>query len=130
MANNKAAAPSGANRRELLRQQQEAELKKAQRQRSVVLGIGILVLAVIAFALYWGVNTRAAQDQFNAELQHKLSHTEWNTGGCASWYLDAHGKNTTLWPRSTFAFRGLLAKFDRDAYRVATTTTDRELVTA
>ncbi len=63
MANNKAAAPSGANRRELLRQQQEAELKKAQRQRSVVLGIGILVLAVIAFAIYWGVNTRAAQDK-------------------------------------------------------------------
>ena len=26
------------------------------------------------------------------------SSTIWTTGGCASWYLDAHGNNTTLWP--------------------------------
>ncbi|MDQ3824706.1 MAG: hypothetical protein M3325_02785 [Actinomycetota bacterium] len=27
--------------------------------------------------------------------------TEWTTGGCARWYLDAHGHNTTVWPTFT-----------------------------
>ena len=41
----------------------------------------------------------------------------WTTGGCQSWYLDAHGRNTTLWPRSTVDFRRRLSSFDADAYR-------------
>ena len=41
--------------------------------------------------------TRAAQDQFNDELQSDLSTTVWNTGGCRSWYLDEHGVNRALW---------------------------------
>ena len=41
--------------------------------------------------------TRAAQDRFNDELQDDLSTTVWNTGGCQSWYLDAHGVNRSLW---------------------------------
>ncbi|MGZ4523746.1 MAG: flavin-containing monooxygenase [Mycobacteriaceae bacterium] len=41
--------------------------------------------------------TRAAQDRFNDELQHDLSTTVWNTGGCRSWYLDEHGVNRSLW---------------------------------
>ena len=40
----------------------------------------------------------------------------WNTGGCSSWYLDEHGKNTVIWPRTTFAFRQLLGRFDVAAY--------------
>ncbi len=55
---------------------------------------------------------------YNADIQRRMKRTVWTTGGCASWYLDAHGNNTTLWPRSTFAFRGETAKFDVDAYRV------------
>ena len=31
----------------------------------------------------------------------------WLAGGCASWYLDKHGHNTTLWPDFTFRFRKL-----------------------
>jgi hypothetical protein len=42
----------------------------------------------------------------------------WNTGGCASWYLDAHGRNTVLWPRTTFKFRELLRRFDVEQYVV------------
>ncbi len=53
---------------------------------------------------------------WNAELQHRMQKTVWSTGGCSSWYLDEHGRNTTLWPRSTFGFRELLSSFDRDAY--------------
>ena len=40
------------------------------------------------------------------------------TGGCTSWYIDTHGRNTTLWPRATFTFRRLLAEFDPEAYDV------------
>ena len=46
-----------------------------------------------------------------------MKRTVWSTGGCASWYLDAHGRNTTLWPRTTFTFRELLRSFDLDAVR-------------
>ncbi|HME46571.1 NAD(P)/FAD-dependent oxidoreductase [Mycobacterium sp.] len=57
-----------------------------------------------------------AQDAYNKELQHKLSKTVWMTGGCASWYLDKHGNNPTLWPGFTFEFRRLLRNFDVAAY--------------
>ena len=45
-----------------------------------------------------------------------MQRTVWNTGGCSSWYLDAHGKNVTLWPRATFTFRRLLSRFDAENY--------------
>ncbi|MFI5777861.1 flavin-containing monooxygenase [Nocardia sp. NPDC051570] len=60
------------------------------------------------------------QDKFNRELQGKLVGSVWNTGGCASWYLDKHGNNTTLWPDFTFRFRQLLEKFDVAAYDTTT----------
>ena len=57
-----------------------------------------------------------AQDDWNTELQRRMKRTVWSAGGCSSWYLDAHGKNTTLWPRSTITFRKLLARFDAAHY--------------
>lgn len=60
------------------------------------------------------------QSAWNDDLQRRLRHTVWNTGGCSSWYLDEHGRNTTVWPMSTVSFRRLLAAFDLDAYRVTT----------
>ncbi|CAM3424976.1 NAD(P)/FAD-dependent oxidoreductase [Nocardioides dubius] len=57
------------------------------------------------------------QQAWNDDLQHRMKRTVWSTGGCASWYLDEHGRNTTLWPRSTFVFRQLLRRFDADAYQ-------------
>jgi len=62
--------------------------------------------------------TRAATGEWNADLQRRMERTVWSTGGCSSWYLDEHGRNTTLWPRSTFALRGLLSQFDVAAYDV------------
>jgi cation diffusion facilitator CzcD-associated flavoprotein CzcO len=56
------------------------------------------------------------QDDYNEELQRKLDGSVWMTGGCASWYLDAHGNNTTLWPDFTFRFRRQTMRFDIDAY--------------
>jgi hypothetical protein len=62
------------------------------------------------------------QRDYNQKLQDRMKTTIWTTGGCASWYLDAHGNNTTLWPNFTFRFRSMTRSFDRAAY----TTTARE----
>ncbi len=56
------------------------------------------------------------QQRWNEDLQRRLRRTVWNKGGCASWYLDAEGRNTTLWPRTTFTFRKLLSEFDDEQY--------------
>jgi hypothetical protein len=60
--------------------------------------------------------TMAAQQAWNDDLQRRMRRTVWTTGGCSSWYLDAHGRNVTLWPRTTVAFRRLTARFDTEAY--------------
>jgi cyclohexanone monooxygenase len=62
---------------------------------------------------------RATSDAYNRDLQQRMKRTVWSVGGCDSWYLDAHGKNTTLWPRSTWDFRRRLASFDPDAYTLS-----------
>jgi cation diffusion facilitator CzcD-associated flavoprotein CzcO len=63
-----------------------------------------------------------AVEQFNAEVQAMMPGTVW-ASGCASWYLDALGNNTTLWPDFTFRFRKRTRHFDPGSYelRVATT---------
>jgi cyclohexanone monooxygenase len=60
-----------------------------------------------------------AQAEFNGSLQAKMARTIWTTGGCASWYLDSHGRNTTLWPSFTFAFRHITRKFDAAAFHTS-----------
>ncbi|MBJ8343591.1 NAD(P)/FAD-dependent oxidoreductase [Antrihabitans sp. YC2-6] len=59
---------------------------------------------------------KSEQDAYNADLQERLSKSVWMNGGCASWYLDKHGNNTTLWPSFTFEFRRMLNSFDVAAY--------------
>ena len=59
-----------------------------------------------------------AQARYNAAIQKRLRNTVWNTGGCASWYLDHTGRNTTLWPGFTWPFRRLLRRFDADHYEL------------
>ena len=46
----------------------------------------------------------SVQQTYNQHIQQELQQTVWATG-CQSWYLDSHGRNTTLWPSSTVAFR-------------------------
>ena len=55
-------------------------------------------------------------EHFNEEVQRKAAHTVWNTGGCASWYLDAEGRNTTLWPDQSYRFRRRTRRFDPRSY--------------
>ena len=62
---------------------------------------------------------QATTDRYNQALQSRMKRTVWSAGGCDSWYIDAHGKNTVLWPRSTWDFRRRLASFDPDAYTLS-----------
>src|SRR5581483_2344334 len=59
---------------------------------------------------------QAPFEAYNDEVQAKMQKTVWNTGGCASWYLDAEGRNTTLWPDFTFKFRQRTRHFDAENY--------------
>ena len=63
---------------------------------------------------------QAETDKYNDALQKRMKRTVWSSGGCDSWYLDSHGKNTTLWPLSTLDFRRRTASFDADAYTLTT----------
>ena len=62
--------------------------------------------------------TAEAQARFVDDLQKRMRRTVWSVGGCASWYLDDHGRNVTLWPRATFTFRRLLNAFDPESYEL------------
>ncbi|MBA3748740.1 MAG: NAD(P)/FAD-dependent oxidoreductase [Solirubrobacterales bacterium] len=59
----------------------------------------------------------AAVESFNEEVQGMLRGTVW-ASGCASWYIDASGRNTTLWPDFTFRFRERTRRFDADSYEL------------
>jgi cation diffusion facilitator CzcD-associated flavoprotein CzcO len=56
-----------------------------------------------------------AMAAYNAQIQSKLPGTVWMSG-CASWYLDAEGKNTTIWPDFTWRFRHRTRRFNTKAY--------------
>jgi len=55
------------------------------------------------------------QDAYNDALQRRMRRTVW-TSGCASWYLDAGGRNSTLWPGFTWEYRLKTRRFDPSAY--------------
>lgn len=57
-----------------------------------------------------------AQLEYNADLQSRLQGTVWNAGGCASWYLDRNGRNSTIWPDFTFRFRREMRDLDESEY--------------
>jgi cation diffusion facilitator CzcD-associated flavoprotein CzcO len=63
-----------------------------------------------------------AQERFNADVQRKLHGSVWTSGGCVSWYLDEHGRNSTIWPGSTWPFRQRLRRFDPEHYRLISRT--------
>lgn len=56
--------------------------------------------------------TPTAVNTWNARIDRECEGTVWNTGGCASWYLDADGRNSTLWPSWTFKYRRECQEFD------------------
>lgn len=55
---------------------------------------------------------------WNRRVQRRMGCTVWNTGGCTSYYLDEHGRNTTIWPGTTTEFRGATRRVDLAEYEV------------
>ncbi|HEY6409202.1 MAG TPA: hypothetical protein VIY29_17205, partial [Ktedonobacteraceae bacterium] len=51
------------------------------------------------------------------EMQKRMQDTVW-TSGCKSWYLDANGHNTTLWPGFTFEYRRRTRHFNPQRYNL------------
>jgi len=47
----------------------------------------------------------SVQAAYNAEIDRAMEGSVWTSGGCASWYLDVTGRNSTLWPGHTFTFK-------------------------
>ena len=58
----------------------------------------------------------AVQTDFNDGLREKLNGTIWTAGGCHSWYLDADGGTSAIWPGYTWQFRRALRRFDARDY--------------
>jgi cation diffusion facilitator CzcD-associated flavoprotein CzcO len=58
------------------------------------------------------------QDAWNDRLQERLEGTVWDTGGCSSWYLDANGRDSVMWPDFTFKYRRRVRRFDPSDYRL------------
>jgi cation diffusion facilitator CzcD-associated flavoprotein CzcO len=63
------------------------------------------------------VKTEALSD-FDESVQSRLQGSVWNAGGCASWYVDSAGRNTSIWPTFTWRFRRLTRTFDMNDYHV------------
>lgn len=70
--------------------------------------------------------TPEAQRRDSADVDRKMEGTVWGTG-CKSWYLDATGRNSTLWPGFATTFRLRLRRFRPSDYQFAGAS--RELIT-
>ncbi|WP_175410894.1 NAD(P)/FAD-dependent oxidoreductase [Streptomyces sp. TRM64462] len=60
----------------------------------------------------------SAVADWNRRVQARMERTVWKSGGCDSWYLDANGRNTTLWPGTTSEFRRATRTVDLGEYEL------------
>lgn len=58
-------------------------------------------------------------DAFVNEMQRRSTSTTWGAGSCNSWYLDEHGRNTTVWPGFTFEYWWRTRRFSPTQYNTA-----------
>ncbi len=59
----------------------------------------------------------SAQDAWNDRVQAALAGTVFNTG-CASYYVDENGRNSSIYPWTTIDLRRRLRRFDRAPYEL------------
>jgi cation diffusion facilitator CzcD-associated flavoprotein CzcO len=59
----------------------------------------------------------AVHTAFQEEVQQRMPGSVWTDGGCRSWYLDANGRNTTLWPDFTWRYALRTRSFEIGEYR-------------
>lgn len=62
-----------------------------------------------------------SQTAYADSVDRRMTGTVWTSGGCASWYLDASGRNSTLWPDFTFRFRRRVARMRPHEYHFTRT---------
>jgi cation diffusion facilitator CzcD-associated flavoprotein CzcO len=60
-----------------------------------------------------------AQRRYVAAVDRRMRGTVWVSGGCRSWYLDRTGRNSTLWPDSSWRFHRLVSRFKPAEYQIA-----------
>ncbi|WP_343073635.1 flavin-containing monooxygenase [Pyxidicoccus fallax] len=60
--------------------------------------------------------TPEAQAEFVRQVDTRMATTVWMQGGCVSWYQDATGRVSTLWPGFTFTFRRRVERFEPSEY--------------
>jgi cation diffusion facilitator CzcD-associated flavoprotein CzcO len=60
--------------------------------------------------------TPEAQAAFVAEVEAGTRGSVWTAGGCLSWYVDATGRNSTLWPGSVRSYQRRLRRFEPADY--------------
>lgn len=59
-----------------------------------------------------------AELKYNERVQRDLVGSVWTSGGCASYYLDSTGRNTTLWPKRAATFRSTVRRFNKSEYLI------------
>ena len=57
------------------------------------------------------------QTEYNKKIQAMFKNTAW-ASGCASWYLNSEGKNTSVYPRLNTEFRKQTLRVDLEEYEV------------
>lgn len=65
---------------------------------------------------YYDLNPQV-QERYNQRLQDELKNTVWSSG-CKSWYVNSAGRNTTLWPKLTVAYRRETRVMDVENYLI------------
>ncbi|NLU82589.1 NAD(P)/FAD-dependent oxidoreductase [Rhodococcus sp. HNM0569] len=60
--------------------------------------------------------TELAEHRYRAEMDSELERSVWNSGGCSSWYIDASGRNSVMWPKFTWSYRAMMRRFDPADY--------------
>ncbi len=90
---------------------------------SVIIMLEAQLQYIVETLLYMDANNirsvsikQSIHDAYNQSIQSKLEQTVWRLGGCHSWYQDAKGTVTTLWPDFTWVYRLLLKNFDYKNY--------------
>ncbi|MFL5885617.1 MAG: flavin-containing monooxygenase [Thermoleophilaceae bacterium] len=59
--------------------------------------------------------TRQAEEEWTRRVRERFEGTVWATG-CASHYLDRHGRNVAIWPDPMLRYRAYTRRFDPDEY--------------
>jgi cation diffusion facilitator CzcD-associated flavoprotein CzcO len=78
------------------------------------------LLAALSYMRRHGISALeprpAAQAAYVADVRKRMEGTVWTAGGCASWYLDRTGHNSTLWPDFSWRFRRRVVRLRPDEY--------------